>query len=55
VMDPATAHAFFESADPVKAFVADKLLWGSLAQSVDLERVLRAALGRVDAWLAKRA
>jgi D-arabinitol 4-dehydrogenase len=55
VMDPATAHAFFESADPVKAFVADKLLWGSLAQSADLERVLRAALGRVDAWLAKRA
>jgi D-arabinitol 4-dehydrogenase len=55
VMDPATAHAFFEAADPVKAFVADKLLWGSLAQSADLERVLRAALGRVDAWLAKRA
>ena len=54
-MDAASAHAFFEAADPVKAFVADKLLWGSLAGSADLERVLRAALDRVDAWLAKRA
>lgn len=54
VMDPATAHAFFTAPDPVKAFVADKLLWGSLAQSADLERVLRAALARVDAWLATR-
>ncbi|WP_277186212.1 D-arabinitol 4-dehydrogenase [Caballeronia sp. BR00000012568055] len=54
VMDPAVAHAFFESADPIKAFTADKLLWGSMAGSDKLERVIRGAIGRVDAWLANR-
>ena len=55
VMDPAVAHGFFTSADPLKAFASDKLLWGSMAQTEGLERVLRAAVARVDGWLEKRA
>jgi D-arabinitol 4-dehydrogenase len=54
VMDPAVAHGYFAASDPVKAFVADKLLWGSMAQSENLERVMRKAIARVDAWLANR-
>ncbi|MFM0050937.1 D-arabinitol 4-dehydrogenase [Caballeronia grimmiae] len=54
VMDPAVAHGYFTASDPVKAFVADKLLWGSMAQSENLERVMRKAIARVDAWLANR-
>ncbi|WP_250450498.1 D-arabinitol 4-dehydrogenase [Caballeronia sp. ATUFL_M2_KS44] len=54
VMEPAVAHGYFTSDDPVKAFVADKLLWGSMAQTEHLERVMRTAIARVDAWLANR-
>jgi D-arabinitol 4-dehydrogenase len=54
VMDPAVAHAFFTAPDPVKAFTADKLLWGSMAQTEGLERVMRNAISKVDAWLANR-
>ena len=54
VMDPAIAHAFFTAPDPIKAFSADKLLWGSMAQTEGLERVMRKAIGKVDAWLANR-
>ncbi|MDR5751506.1 MULTISPECIES: D-arabinitol 4-dehydrogenase [unclassified Caballeronia] len=54
VMDPAVAHGFFTSPDPLKAFAGDKLLWGSMAGSEGLERVLRAAVARVDGWLEKR-
>ena len=54
VMDPAVAHGYFTASDPVKAFVADKLLWGSMVQSENLERVMRKAIARVDAWLANR-
>jgi D-arabinitol 4-dehydrogenase len=54
VMDESVARGFFSGADPVKAFCADKLLWGSMAGSASLENVVRAALGRVDAWLEKR-
>jgi len=54
VMDPAVAHGFFTADDPVKAFVGDKLLWGRMAQTESLERVMRAAVARVDAWLANR-
>ncbi len=44
VMDPAVAHGFFTAADPLKAFAADKLLWGSMAQTPELEsRVARGA------------
>ena len=55
VMDEKVARGFFAAPDPLKAFCADRLLWGSMAQAVALENALRAALGRVDAWLAKRA
>ncbi len=54
VMDPAVAHGFFTASDPVKAFVADKGLWGKMAGSENLERVIRDAVGRVDAWLKNR-
>ncbi|SAK45705.1 D-arabinitol 4-dehydrogenase [Caballeronia fortuita] len=54
VMDPAVAHAFFTAPDPVKAFTDDKLLWGSMAQTEGLERVMRGAVAKVDAWLANR-
>lgn len=54
VMDEKVARGFFAAADPVKAFAADKLLWGSMAGTDKLENAMRAALGRVDAWLVKR-
>jgi D-arabinitol 4-dehydrogenase len=54
VMDANVAHGFFTSADPVKAFTSDKLLWGSMAGTENLERVVRAAIGKVDAWLKSR-
>lgn len=55
VMDAPTAHGFFTAPDALRAFAADRLLWGSMAQTEGLERVLRAAVARVDAWLAARA
>ncbi|WP_297353741.1 D-arabinitol 4-dehydrogenase [Paraburkholderia sp.] len=55
VMDEGVARAFFAAPDPVQAFCADRLLWGSLAQTPHLEKALRGALARVDAWLATRA
>ncbi|MDR5833056.1 D-arabinitol 4-dehydrogenase [Caballeronia sp. LZ034LL] len=54
VMDPAVAHGYFTSPDTVKAFVADKQLWGKMAGSEGLERVMRDAVAKVDAWLANR-
>jgi D-arabinitol 4-dehydrogenase len=54
VMDPAVAHGFFTAPDPIKAFTGDKLLWGSMAQTEGLERVMRNAIAKVDAWLANR-
>ena len=54
VMDEKVARGFFASPDPVKAFCADRLLWGSMAQTASLESTVRAALARVDAWLDKR-
>jgi D-arabinitol 4-dehydrogenase len=54
VMDEKVARGFFAAADPVNAFAADKLLWGSMAGTDKLESAIRAALGRVDAWLVKR-
>jgi len=54
VMDEGVARGFFRSADPVQAFCADRLLWGSMAGTASLENVVRSALGRVDAWLARR-
>ncbi|HVE10572.1 MAG TPA: D-arabinitol 4-dehydrogenase [Paraburkholderia sp.] len=54
VMDETVARSFFAASDPVKAFCADRLLWGSMAQTPSLEHAVRAALARVDAWLDKR-
>jgi D-arabinitol 4-dehydrogenase len=54
VMDPAVAHGIFTSADPVRTFTSDKLLWGGMAQTEGLERVMRNAIAKVDAWLANR-
>jgi D-arabinitol 4-dehydrogenase len=54
VMDEGVARGFFSAADPVQAFCSDKLLWGSMAGTASLEKVVRSAVGRVDAWLAKR-
>jgi D-arabinitol 4-dehydrogenase len=53
VMDERVARAFFAAPDPLQAFGADRLLWGSMAQTPHLEKALRGALARVDAWLAR--
>jgi D-arabinitol 4-dehydrogenase len=53
-MDEDVARGFFKASDPVQAYCADRLLWGSMAGTASLEKVVRAALERVDAWLAKR-
>ncbi|MEX3636978.1 D-arabinitol 4-dehydrogenase [Paraburkholderia sp. BR14320] len=54
VMDEGVAHGFFTAPDPLRAFAADRLLWGGMAQTPELEAALAGALARVDAWLAKR-
>ena len=54
VMDERVAHGFFTAPDPLRAFAADRLLWGGMAQTAELEAALEGALARVDAWLAKR-
>ncbi len=51
VMDPASAHAFFEAPDPLRAFCADPLLWGPLAGDDRLVGALRAAEVRVRSFL----
>jgi D-arabinitol 4-dehydrogenase len=43
-MDPAAAHAFFASNDPLEAFCANPVLWGPLAGDERLIGALRAAL-----------
>jgi D-arabinitol 4-dehydrogenase len=50
-MDPAVAHAFFESADPVQAFCNDSMLWGKLAGDPRLVAAVRGAVQRVDAFV----
>ncbi|SMG60981.1 D-arabinitol 4-dehydrogenase [Paraburkholderia susongensis] len=54
VMDESVAHGFFAAPDPLRAFAADRLLWGRMAQTPELEAALAGALARVDAWLVKR-
>jgi len=46
-MDPAAAHAFFATPDPLAAFGADPVLWGSLAGDARLLAALRAAHAEV--------
>ena len=50
-MDPATAHAICESADPVAAFAADPVLWGPLASRPPLVDALRVAHARVQRFV----
>ena len=50
-MDPAAAHAYFESADPIAAFAGDPQLWGGLAGDPRLLAALRAADARVQAFV----
>lgn len=52
VMDPASAHAFFTSPDPLAAFCRDPLLWGPLAGHATLEAAIRAAAVRARAFMA---
>ena len=42
-MEPASAHAIFESADPLGAFACDPILWGPLAGDARLVAALKAA------------
>ncbi|MCC8394116.1 mannitol dehydrogenase family protein [Paraburkholderia sp. MMS20-SJTR3] len=54
VMDEKVAHGIFNAPEPLRAFAADRLLWGGMAQTPELEAALAGALARVDAWLARR-
>ena len=54
VMDEAAARGFFAAPDPLAAFCASRLLWGGMAGNPALLAALRAALERVDGWLASR-
>ena len=54
VMDEADARGFFAAPDPLAAFCASRLLWGGMADNPALLATLRAALERVDGWLASR-
>jgi len=51
IMDAVACRQMLAAADPVAAFCADPMLWGSLAGTAELETPLRAALLRVDQWL----
>jgi D-arabinitol 4-dehydrogenase len=52
VFDVAAVHAMLNSAEPLRAYCADPLLWGELAGSERLYALLAQALTRVQAWLA---
>ncbi|MFJ9450964.1 D-arabinitol 4-dehydrogenase [Herbaspirillum sp. NPDC101397] len=52
VFDPAAVRLMLESPDPVRAYCNDPLLWGELAGSIQLERLLREGIVSVNAWLA---
>ncbi|WP_198937777.1 D-arabinitol 4-dehydrogenase [Pelomonas sp. KK5] len=54
-MDEAAARAICAAEDPVAAFAADRVLWGSLAGDDRLVGALRHAGERVAAFLARRA
>ncbi len=50
-MDADAAHAICAAADPVAAFVADRTLWGALADDERLLAALRLAADRVEAFV----
>ena len=54
-MDPASAHAICESADPLAAFAADKVLFGPLAGDERLVAALRTASARVADFVQRRS
>jgi D-arabinitol 4-dehydrogenase len=51
VMDPVAAHAYFSTGDPLAAFCNDPVLWGPLAGNATLGAAIRAAHGRVEAFV----
>lgn len=53
-MDPAVAHAICDAPDPVAAFAADKVLFGTLAGDARLEAALRTAGQRVAEFVRRR-
>jgi D-arabinitol 4-dehydrogenase len=55
VMDAAHTHALLDSPDPLGAFCAQRSLWGVLTGDPELETAIRAAVRRVEGWLASRA
>ena len=50
-MDAASAHAFFETTDPLAAFSRDPILWGPLAGNAQLVAALAAAHREVQAFV----
>ncbi len=47
VMDPAVAHGFFATKDPLGAFLSDPMLWGPLAGNPTIDAAVRKAHLRV--------
>ncbi|HKB82114.1 MAG TPA: D-arabinitol 4-dehydrogenase [Burkholderiales bacterium] len=54
-MDLKSAHAIFESGDPVTAFCRDTILWGPLAGDPRLTNAIRTAGERVATFVAEHA
>jgi len=54
-MDPAAAHAYFEAADPIGAFLKEPLLWGPLLGNEALGNAIRAAYARVQGFIDAKA
>jgi D-arabinitol 4-dehydrogenase len=52
-MDAASAHALFETADPLGAFCRDPILWGPLAGNARLTAALTAAHRDVQTFLTE--
>ena len=55
LMDPASAKAIVSAADPVAAFVAERLLFNELAGNDQLLAAMRRAFARVEEFIARRA
>lgn len=53
-MDAEMAHGFFQAADPLAAFCADRGLWGGLAGQAALYEAIGAGVRRIEGWLAQR-
>jgi len=50
-MDPASAHAVCEAADPIAAYCADSVLWGALANNPEVVSAIRVAYERVTSFV----